>query len=286
MYITKDTNVLVQGITGRHGRFHTAVMKKNKTNVVAGVTPGKGGQTVKDVPVYNTVAEACKEHQLEWSILFVPAQFVKSAAYEALDAGLHLIIISEHVPIHDAIAILKKAKEEKKHVFGPNCPGMIIPGETKLGIMPDETFSPGSVGVVSRSGTLTYEVCHQLSQANRGQSAVIGIGGDPVVGMHFTDVLAQFESDERTKCIVLIGEIGGSLEETAAHYIKKNISKPVIAFIAGKTAPKGKTMGHAGAIIQQKAGSASYKMSVFEQQGIPVAYTIAEIVQHIKKLPG
>jgi len=280
--IDKDTPVVVQGITGNHGKFHTKHMLKAGTNIVAGVTPGKGGETIEGIPVYNSIQEAKSKHSIEWSVLFVPAEHAKKACLEALEEDLHCVIISEHVPVHDTIFLIHKAKEKKKHIVGPNCPGIIVPEETKLGIMPNHVFKKGSIGIVSRSGTLTYEVASQLSQSGLGQSTVIGIGGDPIIGLHFQDILALFEADEATKQIVLIGEIGGTLEQQAAEYIKNHISKPVFAYIAGKTAPPGKTMGHAGAMIAGKKETALSKIQTLEDAGVIVTETISEIVKKIK----
>lgn len=281
MFITKKTKVIVQGITGHQGSFHTKQMLEYGTHIVAGVTPGKKGNVVEEIPVYNTVKEAVKKHKPTWSVLFVPAPFVKKASFEALQEGLNLCIITEHVPIHDALAILNAAKEKKRIVVGPNCPGFIHVGEAKLGIMPNHIFKKGNVAVVSRSGTLTYEVVQHLSNANIGQSRVIGIGGDPVIGSHFLDVLSVLEKDKETKAIVVIGEIGGDLEEKAAEYIMKHMQKPVVAYITGKSAPKGKTMGHAGAVISGKSGTAETKIKAFEKAGVSVAKIPSEIVKLI-----
>ena len=231
-FITKKTKVLVQGITGHQGSFHTKQMLDYGTHIVAGVTPGKGGQSIEGVPVYDTVKEAMRKHKPEWSVIFVPAEFAKQAAFEALQEGLHVCIISEHVPVHDAIAIIHFAQQKKRIVLGPNCPGFVIPGQAKIGIMPNHLFSPGNVSVVSRSGTLTYEIVNELGRAHIGQRAVIGIGGDPVIGNHFLDILSILEKDKQTKAIILVGEIGGDLEERAAVYISRHIKKPVVAYIA------------------------------------------------------
>lgn len=276
--INKNSRFLVQGITGGQGTFHTKLMGDYGTNIVAGVTPKKGGQEVAGVPVFNTVAEALKKHEADWSILFVPAPFTKSAAMEAIAAGLNLIIITEGVPVADALAIVKAGVAAGVRIIGPNCPGLITPGEAKAGIMPGQIFSPGPIGVVSKSGTLTYEVVNHLTLAGIGQSTCVGIGGDPITGTGFTEVLELFEKDPATKKIVLIGEIGGNLEETAADYIKKNVRKPVVAYIAGQTAPPGKTMGHAGAVVSGKAGTAASKQDALRAAGAKVCLLPSEVV--------
>src|SRR3989338_4240066 len=279
MFIDKKTPVIIQGITGHQGSFHTKQMLKYGTNIVAGVTPGKKGEFIEEIPVYNTMKEALQKHKAQWSVIFVPAPHVKEAACEALHAGLNLCIITEHVPLHDTIAILHLAQQKKKRVFGPNCPGFVVPGQAKLGIMPNHIFSKGNIAVVARSGTLTYEIVYALTQHHLGKSIVLGIGGDSVIGTHFLDVLPLLEKDKETKAIVLIGEIGGDLEEKAAAYIQKNMKKPVVAYLAGRTAPPGKTMGHAGAVISGKTGTAQTKLAAFEKAGIPVARLPSEIVK-------
>jgi len=277
--INKQTKVIVQGITGNQGSFHTNLMKAYGTQIVAGVTPGKQGQLVEDIPVYNTIEEALKEHEADYSIIFVPAKFTKAAAIEALNNNLNIVIITEGVPIHDTIEIMKLAKEKDLIVIGPNCPGMITPEESKLGIMPGHIFKKGEVGMISRSGTLTYEIINELTRNNIGQSSVIGIGGDQIIGFNFIDALKHLENDDDTKKIVMIGEIGGNLEEKAAEFIKDNVTKPVVAYIAGKTAPKGKTMGHAGAIISGKSGTAESKTAALEKANVKVANLPSEIVK-------
>jgi len=283
--INKETDFIVQGITGSQGAFHTKLMLDYGTKIVAGVTPKKGGENVHGVPVFDTVAE-CKtqnvKRKIAWSILFVPAPFVKGAAEEALNAGLNLIIITEGVPIHDAIAIVQMAAEKQLKVIGPNCPGLITPGECKAGIMPGQIFKPGQTGVVSKSGTLTYEVVDHLTKAGVGQSTCVGIGGDPITGTSFTDVLGQFEADPGTEKIVLIGEIGGNLEEVAAEYIKENVTKPIVAYIAGQTAPPGKTMGHAGAVVSGKSGTAKSKQEALEAAGAKVAILPSQVAELLK----
>lgn len=282
--ITKKTGVLVQGITGHHGSYHAPLMKEYGTNIVCGVTPGKGGQQIAGVPVYDSVKEARKKHNVQWSVMFVPAREARQAALEAIEQGLHLVIITEGIPVHDTLAIIGAARRKKRVVIGPNCPGIVIPNETKLGIMPGQIFVQGNVGVVSRSGTLTYEIVHQLSTNGIGQSIVIGIGGDMTVGFSFSDMLAMFEKDRRTKQIVLIGEIGGTFEEEAATFIKKSISKPVVAYIAGRTAPEGKQMGHAGAIIMNGKGTYAAKVKALEDAKVHIAETPAGIPLLIKRM--
>jgi len=277
--ITPKDKVIIQGITGKAGSFQTEKMLLHGTNIVAGVTPGKGGAEVFELPVYNTVKQAMK-HKPTWSVLFVPAPFVKQAALEALTNKLNIIIVSEGVPVKDALEIINKAKQVNRRVFGPNCPGFVI-GKQKLGILPNQILKEGNIGIVSRSGTLTYEVIHQLTSKNIGQSACFGIGGDMCIGTNFIDVLKYFQKDKKTKKIILIGEIGGSLEEQAAVYIKKHIKKPVIAFISGRSAPKGKTMGHAGAIAGT-TGTAEQKVKILKQNNIPVAKTISQIISWAK----
>lgn len=275
--VNKNSRVLIQGITGTQGSFHTKIMKKYGTKIVAGVTPGKGGQSVEGIPVYNTIKEALKKHKADYSIAFVPAKFIKNAAFEALQNNLNLIIITEGIPIHDTIEILKQAKKRKKIVIGPNCPGLITPRECKVGIIPGYVCKKGNIGIVSRSGTLTYEISNELTKAGLGQSTVIGIGGDPVVGLDMIEILKLFEKDPETKKIILVGEIGGDIEEKAAEYIKKHIKKKVVAFIAGITAPKGKRMGHAGAIIEGDTGTAESKIKAFKKAGIKIAKIPSEI---------
>ncbi|EKD49444.1 MAG: hypothetical protein ACD_63C00145G0001 [uncultured bacterium] len=275
--IDKNSKFIIQGITGSQGSFHTKLMLEGGTKIAAGVVPGKAGKKVEGIPVYDKISDAMQKHEASWSILFVPASFVKAAALEALDAGLNIVIITEHIPVHDTLAIIKFAKEKgeeldkKLYIVGPNCPGLITPEESKAGILPSKIFKKGNVGVVSRSGTLTYEIVWELSKRDIGQSTCVGIGGDPVIGSDFIDILKLFEKDKDTKQIVLIGEIGGSLEERAAEYIEKNISKPVISYIAGCTAPSGKTMGHAGALVLGACGSAKSKIKALEIAGVEVA---------------
>jgi len=239
------------------------------TNIVAGVTPGKGGSSVLGVPVYNTIKEALLDHKVDFSVLFVPAKFAKDAAIEALSNGLNVVFITENVPVHDVLSVVNLARSKELVVVGPNCPGLISPGECKIGIMPNHIFKKGNVGVISRSGTLTYEIIAELKDV--GQSTVIGIGGDCVVGTNFIDALKYFEEDPETSKIILVGEIGGDQEERAAQYVKDHVTKPVVAYIAGQTAPKGKRMGHAGAIISGDSGTAESKMKAFRDVGVKVA---------------
>ncbi len=281
-----STRVVVQGITGRDGGFHTRAMLEYGTRVVAGVTPGKGGQKFDDrVPVFDTVQEAVAATGAEASVLFVPPPAAAGAMYEAADAGVKLIVcITEGVPTRDMLKVMPYLAERGVRLVGPNCPGLINPGQAKLGIMPGSIVAPGGVGVVSRSGTLTYEVVWQLTQAGLGQSTCLGIGGDPVIGTDFLDALAAFAQDRQTKALVLIGEIGGDAEERAAAFIKANLKIPVVAFIAGRTAPPGKRMGHAGAIVSGGSGTAAEKRRALEAVGIPVADRPAEIVPKLQAI--
>ncbi|HTE02568.1 MAG TPA: succinate--CoA ligase subunit alpha, partial [bacterium] len=245
--IGKDTRVLVQGITGYQGEFHTARMLEFGTRVVAGVTPGKGGTQVHGVPVFDTAAEAVQAAGATAACIFVPARFAKDAALEAIEARLDpVVVITEGVPVHDALQIVEFARRQQVHLVGPNCPGLTVPGQCKIGIMPNHLFAPGPVGVVSRSGTLTYEIVAALTREGIGQSAALGLGGDPVVGISFTEALRMFQDDPHTAAVILIGEIGGSAEEEAARFISAHVRKPVVGYIAGRTAPPGKRMGHAG----------------------------------------
>jgi succinyl-CoA synthetase alpha subunit len=279
--IDSSTKVIVQGITGGQGMFHTKTMKDYGTNIVAGVTPGKGGKVVEDIPVYDSIEEVPKE--ITASIIFVPAPFAKDAALEAIDFGLNpVVIITERIPIHDSIEVMKKASDKGIDVVGPNTPGVISPGKSKMGVMPSHVFSEGSIGLISRSGTLTYEIANNLSQAGFGQSTTVGLGGDPVVGLNFVDVLKKFDKDEQTKAVVLVGEIGGNAEENAAQYIKDNFSKPVVAYIAGKTAPPGKRMGHAGAIVSGGKGTADSKIKALQDANVDIAELPSDVVKLLK----
>ena len=284
--IDKATKVLVQGITGREGHFHAQVMLEYGTKIVAGTTPGKGGQEIEGIPVFDSVVDAKKQFpEINASIIFVPARFAADAATEAIDAGLQVVtVITEHIPVHDEMRFIELARRQDSYIIGPNTPGIITPGQCKLGIMPAHVFKPGRVGLISRSGTLTYEVAASLSEAGFGQSTAIGLGGDPVVGMSFVDALKLFEEDDGTDATVIIGEIGGSAEEEAAIYIKKHIKKPVIAYIAGRTAPKGKRMGHAGAIVSGKTGTADGKIKALKKAGTTVINRPIDVDEALQKL--
>ncbi len=281
--VNKDSKVIVQGITGRDGSFHASKMKAYGTNVVGGTSPGKGGQEVDGIPVFNTVREAVNATGADTSIIFVPAAFAKDAMLEAADGGVKLIVcITEGVPVVDAAYAYAYIKSKGANLIGPNCPGLVSPGESLVGIMPTDIFKKGHTGVISRSGTLTYEVVYNLTQAGMGQSTAIGVGGDPVVGLYFQDLLEMFENDPDTDSIALIGEIGGDAEERAAAYIKEHVTKPVAVFISGRQAPKGKQMGHAGAIISSSSGSAADKIAAFKAVGVPVANETSEIPALLK----
>ncbi|MEA2056466.1 MAG: succinate--CoA ligase subunit alpha [Patescibacteria group bacterium] len=282
--IQQETKVIVQGITGSAGAFHTQQMLDYGTQVVGGVTPGKGGQKVHGLSVFDTVKEAKEALDPDISILFVPAPFVKGAAVEALKDNLHAVIITEGVPVNDTLEIIQLAQEQNRWVLGPNCPGLIVPEEIKIGIMPSHIFKKGKIGLVSRSGTLTYEIADHLTKQGLGQSTVVGIGGDPIPGLDFIEVLEKFENDPETEKIVVIGEIGGDAEEKAAAYIKENVTKPVVAYITGTTAPKSKTMGHAGAIVSGNTGLAETKIATFEEIGVLVAALPSEIPALLKKV--
>jgi succinyl-CoA synthetase alpha subunit len=283
--VGNDTRLVVQGLTGSEGSFHAGQMVDYGTNVVAGVTPGKGGQTHEDIPIYNTVAGAVKRENANTSIIFVPPPFAGDAITEAAFAGIEVIIcITEGIPVKDMIAAKQVVNNHGATLIGPNCPGVITPGEAKIGIMPGNIFTSGKVGLISRSGTLTYEAVDQLTKAGLGQSTAIGIGGDPVIGTTHTDAVKLFDADEATEAIVLIGEIGGTAEEEAAAYIRENVDKPVVAFIAGSTAPPGRRMGHAGAIISGGEGSADDKKKALSDSGVTVAESPAEIGVTLKEL--
>lgn len=277
--VDKNTRLVVQGITGGEGSFHTRQMIEYGTNVVAGVTPGKGGQKFDDkIPVYNTVAEAVLKEGANASVVFVPPAFAADAVIEAADAGVGVVVcISEGIPTLDMVKVFEFLKHRHTRMVGPNCPGVISPGKAKVGIMPGFIHKEGAVGVVSRSGTLTYEAVHQLTLLGIGQTTCIGIGGDPVIGTNFVDALGLFEQDSETKAVVLIGEIGGTAEEEAAQFIKENMSKPVVSFIAGRTAPPGRRMGHAGAIIAGGKGTAAEKMEALQSCGVHVCESPADI---------
>ena len=283
IFADKNNKVLVQGATGHQGVFHIGAMKEFGTNVVAGVTPGKGGQKVEGVPIFNNVFEGFSETGANTSLVLVPARFAKDAVFEALDAGIKtLVVITENIPFHDAMEFVHYGKYKDAVIIGPNCPGIASPGKTKIGILPGQIFKEGHIGVASRSGTLTYEIVNSLTEKNIGQSTCVGLGGDPIIGTTFIDSLNAFEQDKETKAIVLVGEIGGTAEEEAAEHIKQYISKPVFAFIAGRTAPPGKRMGHAGAIIARGKGTAESKIKAFEKADVKVAKfptDIADLVE-------
>lgn len=276
--INKDTRLIVQGITGRDGAFHATKMKEYGTNVVGGTSPGKAGQEVAGIPVFNTVKDAVKATNANTSVIFVPAAFAKDAMLEAADSGIKLIIcITEGVPTLDVVEAYRYIRDKGANLIGPNCPGLISPDESMVGIMPTNIFKKGHTGVISRSGTLTYEVVANLTANGFGQSTAVGVGGDPIVGLYFQDLLELFQNDPETDSIALIGEIGGDAEERAADYIKRCVTKPVVAFISGREAPKGKQMGHAGAIISSGSGTAAEKVAAFEAAGVPVARETSEI---------
>jgi succinyl-CoA synthetase alpha subunit len=282
--VGKETRLLVQGITGREGTFHATQMVEYGTNVVSGVTPGKKGQSVAGIPVFDTVSDAVRETGANTSIIYVPAKFAPDAIYEAVDAGIELVIcITEGVPVVDMVPVFAHVKASGSRLIGPNCPGLITPGEAKVGIMPGFIHTPGKVGLVSRSGTLTYEVVDALTKAGLGQSTAIGIGGDPVIGTSFVDALELFQNDPDTEAIVMIGEIGGSDEEEAANFIKDRVTKPMAGFIAGRTAPPGKRMGHAGAIISGGTGTAAEKVAALESAGVRVAESPSQVPTLLKE---
>ena len=284
--VDNNTRLLVQGITGREGTFHTLQMIEYGTNVVGGVVPGKGGQTFEpgtsNVPIYNTVVEAVAETGANASIIFVPAKFAQDAMYEAADADIPLIVcLTEHIPVLEMISVRNYLDQKGVRLLGPNCPGLITPGQAKVGIIPGSIVTPGNVGVVSRSGTLTYEVVFALTQRGMGQSTCVGIGGDPIQGMNFIDVLELFEADPETEQVIMIGEIGGNAEEKAAAYIAEHMTKRVTSFIAGRTAPPGRRMGHAGAIVEGNSGTAEGKIAALQAAGVLVADNPDQIVEMI-----
>jgi succinyl-CoA synthetase alpha subunit len=284
--VDEKTNVLVQGITGNQGTFHTKQMLAYGTRIVAGVSPGKGGQKVEGVPVYDTVAAAMENHQIDASVLFIPAPFAKDAAFEAIAAGVRVVvIITEHIPVHDELEIIAFARRRGTIVIGPNTFGIVSSGRCKIGIPPNQFFVPGHIGVVARSGTLTYEIVANLTANGLGQSTVVGLGGDRVVGLSFVDVLEKFEKDPETRAVVLVGEIGGNAEEEASLFIKK-MTKPVVAYIAGKSAPPGKRMGHAGAIIERGKGTFEGKVQALTAAGARVATLPFEVPGLIKEALG
>lgn len=276
--INKNSRLIVQGITGRDGGFHASKMKAYGTNVVGGTSPGKGGEQADGIPVFNTVREAVKETAADTSVIFVPAPFAKDAMMEAADAGIKLVVcITEGVPTLDVVEAYSYIRRKGANLIGPNCPGLISPGKSLVGIMPTMIFKEGSTGVISRSGTLTYEVVYNLTAKGMGQSTAVGVGGDPVVGLYYRELLEMFENDPETDSIALIGEIGGDAEERAAEYIRDHVTKPVAVFIAGQQAPPGKQMGHAGAIISSGSGTAAEKIAAFEAVGVPVAKEPSQI---------
>ncbi len=280
IFIGEHTRLVVQGITGRDGSFHARQMRDYGTRLVAGVTPGKGGQTFDgDVPIFNTVADAVEEADANTSVIYVPASFAADAILESADSGIELIVcITEGIPVADMMRVMPYIEERGCRLVGPNCPGLIVPGICKVGILPGQIVLPGRVGIVSRSGTLTYEVIFQLTSDGIGQSTSIGIGGDPIIGTDFVDCLRAFEADSQTDGVVIIGEIGGTDEQTAARFVSENMTKPVVGFIAGQTAPPGRRMGHAGAIISGSEGTAAEKTRAFRESGIAVAERPADIV--------
>jgi succinyl-CoA synthetase alpha subunit len=285
IFISEQTKLVVQGITGRDGSFHACQMIEYGTHVVAGVTPGKGGQLFEDsVPIFDTVGEAVERTGANASVIYVPARFAADAIYEAADAGIGLIVcITEGVPVLEMTRVMPYLAERDVRLVGPNCPGLISPGRSKAGIIPAQICVEGEVGVISRSGTLTYEIIHQLSRNGLGQSSCVGIGGDPIVGTNFIDCLAAFEEDSETRAVVLIGEIGGTDEQLAAEYVAGTMEKPVVGFVAGQTAPPGRRMGHAGAIISGSSGTAAEKIAAFEEAGIAVMKRPADVVPLIRE---
>jgi succinyl-CoA synthetase alpha subunit len=285
--VDRHTKLVVQGLTGREGRFHGLRNRAYGTDVVAGVTPGKGGQEVEGVPVYDTVADAVTETGANTTMVFVPARFAADAIYEAVDAAIGTVVcIAEGLPAHEMLRIYNYIRPRGITMIGPNCPGALSPGKANVGIIPAEIFREGAIGVVSRSGTLTYQIGHELTQRGLGNSTIVGIGGDPVVGSSFTDVLARFEADDETELVVLVGEIGGDDEEKAAAFIEAEMTKPVVAYIAGFTAPPGKTMGHAGAIISGSSGTAQAKKEALEERGVRVGTTPTEVADLAAEAAG
>ncbi len=282
--LNRETRVLVQGITGRAGRDQTKWMLEYGTKVVAGVTPGKGGEVVEGVPVYDIIAEAVAKHGADASVFFVPPPAVKEAALQTIDAGIRLIVVvTEHIPVHDVMEIREHADERGAWLIGPTSPGIITPGEAKIGILPGNMFTPGRIGVISRSGTLSYEISINLAAAGLGQSTVVGIGADPVVFTNMADILELFEEDPETDLVVIVGEVGGVQEENAALFIDRWMDKPVVGYIAGNIVPEGKRMGHAGAIIQGSMGTPQSKMAALRQVGVEIAQYPAEVVELVKK---
>jgi succinyl-CoA synthetase alpha subunit len=285
--VDRDTRLVVQGLTGSEGSFHGVRNRDYGTQVVAGVTPGKGGQRVEDIPVFDTVVEAVEEAGANTSMVFVPARFATDAIYEAVDAGVETVIcIAEGLPAHDMLRVYNFIRPRGVTMLGPNCPGALSPGKANVGIIPAEIFREGAVGLVSRSGTLTYQIGHELAQRGLGNSTIVGIGGDPIVGSSFIDVLQRFEADDETEVVVMVGEIGGDEEEKAARFIEAEMTKPVLAYIAGFTAPRGKTRGHAGAIISGSSGTATAKKDALEAAGIRVGTTPTEVAELAAETAG
>ncbi len=278
--VNEQTKLVISGLTGREGSFHGLRNRDYGTDVVAGVTPGKGGQEVEGIPIFEKVAEAVSERGANTSMIFVPARFAAGAISEAIEAGVHTVIaITEGIPVYDMLRVYWQAKEAGVRLIGPNCPGVLSPGKSNVGIIPAQFFDPGSIGVVSKSGTLTYQIGNELKQAGAGNSSIVGIGGDPIVGSDFIDVLTLFEQDGETELIVMVGEIGGDAEERAADFIAEQVTKPVVAYIAGFTAPPGKQMGHAGAIISGSSGTAEAKKEALEARGVRVGRSPTEAAQ-------
>ncbi len=285
--VDDDTRLLVQGITGREGRFHTGRMIQSETQVVAGVTPGKGGQDFEGVPIFDTVEEAARETGANTSVIFVPAAFSADAIFEALDSDLRTVCcITEGVPVHDMLKVSDYMRMIDATLIGPNCPGVLSPGKSNVSIMPQDIFLPGNVGVVSRSGTLTYQIVNELTQRGIGQTTAVGIGGDPIIGTDFIEILKKFEADPETECAVMIGEIGGNAEQLAAEYVQREMSTPVVAYIAGFTAPEGKTMGHAGAIVSGGDSTAQAKSDALRRAGIRAATNPSEVAELVAEALG
>lgn len=284
IFVDEHTRVLVQGITGRDGLFHAGKMREYGTQVAGGVTPGKGSQTVEGFEVFDSMQEAVSKTEANTSVIFVPQRFAADAIIEAADAGIKLVVcISEGIPVIDMLRVVSYIAKKGTRLIGPNCPGVISPGKSKVGILPGQIFVPGKIGVVSRSGTLTYEIVSHITKSGLGQSTCVGVGGDPVIGSNFLDVLELFRDDAETEAVALVGEIGGSDEEEAARFIKQELGKPAVAFIAGRTAPKGKRMGHAGAIISGSSGTAEEKVETLNAAGVPVAEEPAQIATLLKE---
>ncbi len=278
--VDNETRLVVQGITGREGKFHTGRMLESGTNVVAGVTPGKGGQEYEGVPIFNTMEEAVEETGANASVIFVPAAFCADAIFEALDFNIRTVCcITEGVPVHDMMKVTNYLRIKDATLIGPNCPGLLSPGKANVSIMPDSIFTPGNVGVVSRSGTLTYQIVNELTQRSIGQTTAVGIGGDPIIGTNFIEILEKFEEDPETECAVMLGEIGGNAEQLAAEYVQSEMKTPVVAYIAGFTAPEGKTMGHAGAIVSGGESTAEAKSEALRRAGIRAATNPSEVAE-------